>query len=100
MPLSLLYGVNAGQLEGYCLIPPLFFSHTFLDHDLVNILLWFVLQQVPVSKLMMLVAAKWREFTARGQEDEEEEEEGGDDDEQEPEPEPVQVKKYIIVQIV
>lgn len=53
-----------------------------------------------MSKLMMLVAAKWREFTARGQEEEEEEEEGGDDDEQEPEPEPVQVKKDIVVQIV
>lgn len=39
---------------------------------------------------MMLVAAKWREFTARGQEDEEEEEEEVAEEE-EPEPEPVQV---------
>ncbi|KAK4311657.1 hypothetical protein Pmani_016856 [Petrolisthes manimaculis] len=46
--------------------------------------------RVPVSKLMMLVAAKWREFTARGQDEEEEEEEAGEEDEQEPEPEPVQ----------
>lgn len=45
--------------------------------------------RVPVSKLMMLVAAKWREFTARGQEDEEEEEEEVAEEE-EPEPEPVQ----------
>ncbi|KAK7073859.1 choline dehydrogenase 5, partial [Halocaridina rubra] len=45
--------------------------------------------RVPVSKLMMLVAAKWREFTARNQEEEEEElvEEDGDDQEQEGEPE-------------
>lgn len=41
-----------------------------------------------MSKLMMLVAAKWREFTARGQEDEEEEEEEVAEEE-EPEPEPV-----------
>ncbi|KAK8383261.1 hypothetical protein O3P69_011625 [Scylla paramamosain] len=46
--------------------------------------------RVPVSKLMMLVAAKWREFTARGQEDEEEEEEEVAEEE-EPEPEPVQI---------
>ena len=39
---------------------------------------------------MMLVAAKWREFTARGQ-DEEEEEEEEVAEEEEPEPEPVQV---------
>ncbi|XP_068214865.1 chromodomain-helicase-DNA-binding protein Mi-2 homolog isoform X13 [Palaemon carinicauda] len=49
--------------------------------------------RVPVSKLMMLVAAKWREFTARNQEDEEEEElveEEEQDPEPEPEPEPIQ----------
>lgn len=45
-----------------------------------------------MSKLMMLVAAKWREFTARGQEDEEEEEEEVAEEE-EPEPEPVQVSE-------
>ncbi|XP_071548739.1 chromodomain-helicase-DNA-binding protein Mi-2 homolog [Panulirus ornatus] len=43
--------------------------------------------RVPVSKLMMLVAAKWREFTARGQEEEEEELV----EEEELEPEPVQI---------
>merc|ERR1712088_946074 len=31
--------------------------------------------KVPMSKLMMLVAAKWREFTSLGQAEEEEEEE-------------------------
>ena len=46
--------------------------------------------RVPVSKLMMLVAAKWREFSAREQQqngdhedDNEEEEEQGDDDQEE-----------------
>ncbi|XP_045626390.2 chromodomain-helicase-DNA-binding protein Mi-2 homolog isoform X5 [Procambarus clarkii] len=50
--------------------------------------------RVPVSKLMMLVAAKWREFTARGQEEEEEEEDEDEEEvveDEEPEPEPVQV---------
>merc|ERR1711936_834436 len=36
--------------------------------------------KVPMSKLMMLVAAKWREFTSLGQAEEEQEVEEDDDD--------------------
>lgn len=45
-----------------------------------------------MSKLMMLVAAKWREFTARGQDEEEEEMV----EEEELEPEPVQVSEFLM----
>lgn len=51
-----------------------------------------------MSKLMMLVAAKWREFTARNQQQEEEEEDEivEEEEEEEPEPAPVQVRYFVV----
>lgn len=76
-------------------------SLEYSDSDFQNLTTYKLFQQhvrpllakenprVPVSKLMMLVAAKWREFSAakQGEEEEEEEEEQEDDDEEEDEPE-------------
>ncbi|XP_069984157.1 chromodomain-helicase-DNA-binding protein Mi-2 homolog isoform X8 [Penaeus vannamei] len=84
------FGLNDVELE-------------YTDSDFQNLTTYKLFQQhvrpllakenprVPVSKLMMLVAAKWREFTARNQQQEEEEEDEIVEEEEEEEPEPAPI---------